>query len=169
MLSFFSQPRKTIFYHLLPTHFLIRTVAMMKMIIVSTLTLSLLCVSSVASIAATAENPRVVVIPLSTSGTTQTLVSASGEWSVAGLTLPAMILHDLIFYVGSLGGNASCGFTMNFVINQTESRTLRQFNMELYESVELHFEAGVHTNDLRFGTMTSGCIRNWSAFGYEAQ
>ncbi len=143
---------------------------MMKKITISTLTLIFLFVSN--NFAAE-EKIRVAVIPLLGDRTVvqeaQIPVSASGEWSNAGMSLPSMILHDLIFYVDSLGDQSNCRFSMGFAIDQFSSRTIRRFDLGLYESVELHFGAGVNTSDLRFGTISSGgsaCIRNYAAFGF---
>ena len=61
---------------------------------------------------------------------------------------------------------------MGYVIDNNVSRTLRRFDIGLGESVALHFEAGVHTSDLRFGTISSGrepCTRHWIAFEFEAR
>jgi len=97
-------------------------------------------------------------------------IAASGEWDFAGMIIsPRMILHDLIFYVES--DNAPpCQFTMNYVLSQIESRTIREFSLYLGQSVELHFGAGIDTSNLRFGTIGGGtCVRHWMATGFAVQ
>lgn len=119
---------------------------------------------------ALAQENKVVVIPLSTTempkATPETLVSASGEWTVAGLIIPSMIIKDLIFYVQS--SSSVCQFSMNYVINNIQSRTIRRFSLSTGGSVQISFGAGVNSSDLRFGTISGSggtCIRNWAAFG----
>ena len=114
---------------------------------------------------------QVVVIPLTETvmpaAASETLVSASGEWTAAGMTLPLMILKDLYFYVAS-DTSPPCQFSMNYVIDQFTSRTIRRFSLGTDGSVQVNFESGVNTSDLRFGTIGGGtCVRHWAAFGYQ--
>lgn len=97
-----------------------------------------------------------------------TPIAVSGEWTAAGLSIPQMIVHDLIFYVDS-DTSPPCSFSMNFVIDQFTSRTIGRWDLAVTESVELHFEAGIDTSNLRFGTIGSGtCVRHWAAMGFAA-
>ena len=92
-------------------------------------------------------------------------IAASGQWTSAGMTLPRMILHNLIFYVNS-DTNPPCSFTMNFVLSQSTSRTTRRFDLAVGDSTQVRFEAGIDTRDLRFGTIGGGtCVRHWMALG----
>lgn len=104
-------------------------------------------------------------------GAGNALIAMSGEWTSAGLSIPRMILHDLTFYVAS-DTSPPCAFSMSFVLSQTSSRTFRRFNLDVTESVEIHFEAGIDTSNLRFGTIVSPgggtCVRNWVATGFAA-
>lgn len=140
----------------------------MKNFIVFVVALSLLGTSFIGF---AQEQPRVVVIPLTETvmpaATPETIVSASGEWSAAGLALPPMILKDLYFYVES-DTSPPCEFSMNYVIDQSTSRTIRRFSLNTAGSVQVNFESGVNTSDLRFGTIGGGtCVRHWAAFGYQ--
>jgi len=96
-------------------------------------------------------------------------VSASGEWLAAGQTgIPSNILiHDLFFYVDSLS-SATCSFSMRYVIDNTSSRTIRRWDLAVDETAELHFEAGILSSQLRFGTFgSSTCTRHWMVLGFE--
>lgn len=66
---------------------------------------------------------------------------------------------------------AICEFTINYVIDQFDSRTLKRVELQPYESLALHFLAGVDTEQLRFGTVGTvsdpgNCVRNWAVFGF---
>jgi hypothetical protein len=131
------------------------------------------------ALAAPAEKEVVVInapsepVPVTVEGQPRTPISASGEWQGAGLPLPAStIVHDFIFYAESLGDQPSCRFAMDFVIDNTNSRRLRRFDLAPTESVELHYEAGVDTDDLRFGTVmdagtSTPCVIHWALFGFD--
>lgn len=99
-------------------------------------------------------------------------IAESGEWQGAGLHLPPMIVHDLIFYNSNY---SECRFSMNFVLGQFSSRTLKRVTLEIYESVEFHYEAGIDSENLRFGTITpvngdpNACIIHWAAMGFDAE
>ena len=102
--------------------------------------------------------------------------SASGEWESAGLSgMPPMIAHDLIFFYdvdNTTNPPNTCRFTIHYVTGQFSSRVLHRVELEHNESVEFHYQAGIDTEDLRFGTITPGdgtgnCVRNWAVFGYE--
>ncbi len=122
--------------------------------------------------AAAQNNNKVVVIPLSSTempkATPETIMSASGTWSNAGLSgIPSMIIKDLIVYADSVP-SPPCRFSMSYVINNISSRTLRRFSLFEDQSVQVSFGAGVNSRDLRFGTISSGggaCVRNWAVFG----
>ncbi len=141
----------------------------MKKLIISGLTLCLIILS--VPTLAKSEN-SVVVIPLSTTplpvATTDTIVSASGQWTFGGQTgIPSLIIKDLIFYVES-DSNPPCEFSMNYVIDQIQSRTIRRFSLLAGQSVQISFGAGVNSADLRFGTIGLGtCVRNWAVFGLQ--
>ena len=141
----------------------------MKTIIICAVTLSLI----VLSLPIMAQNQnKVVVVPLSTTAmpdeTPDTIVSASGEWTFGGQTgIPSMIIKDLIFYVNS-DNLPPCEFSMNYVINNIQSRTIQQFSLSVGQSVQISLGAGVNSSDLRFGTIGGGtCVRHWAAFGLE--
>ena len=152
--------------------------------------------SSVAMAKGTDDNPAVVVIdqsgssndvdayitndefssvPVTIQGnvvTTQRVpIAESGTWQGAGLHIPTMILHDLIFYIEADNGNQVCSFTMSFVIDQTTQRRLYTRTLTVDESVEFHYEAGIDTSHLRFGTVGSGtaCEVNWAAMGFAVE
>ncbi|MEZ4334970.1 MAG: hypothetical protein R3F35_24695 [Myxococcota bacterium] len=93
-------------------------------------------------------------------------IAFSGEWAASGLVFPSMIAHDIIFYAANDNGNANCQFSMNFVINQITSRTIRRFTLVEGGSVELHYEAGIDTSHLRFGTIGSACLRHYVVMGF---
>ena len=97
-------------------------------------------------------------------------IAVSGEWDFAGMTiLPRMILHDIVFYVSS-DDSPPCVFTMNYVIDTVQSRTIRQFSLSVDQSAELHFEAGIDSDNLRFGTIGGGtCVRHWLAMGFAVE
>jgi hypothetical protein len=93
-------------------------------------------------------------------------IAVSGAWTSAGLAIPPMIVHDIIFYVENDNGNATCQFSMNFVIDNVSSRTLRRFTLVEGGSIELHYEAGIDATHLRFGTIGSACLRNYVFMGF---
>ena len=94
-----------------------------------------------------------------------TPITQSGTWTRGGFNISRMILHDLIFFVDS-DTNPPCSFSVNFVLSEVSSRTIRRFDLAVGASAQLHFEAGIDTNDLRFGTIGLGtCVRNWAAMG----
>lgn len=96
-----------------------------------------------------------------------TPIAASGVWTSAGLVIsPRMILHDLVFNVDS-DTSPPCDFAMSYVLDQINSRTFRRFSLGTSGSVELHYEAGIDTANLRFGTIGGGaCVRHWVAMGF---
>jgi hypothetical protein len=98
-------------------------------------------------------------------------IAMSGTWQGSGLTIPSMILHDLIFYIEADNGNLDCSFTMSFVINQTTARRLYTRTLTVDNGVEFHYEAGIDTSHLRFGTVGSGtaCDVNWAAMGFAVE
>jgi hypothetical protein len=103
-----------------------------------------------------------------TAAVDRTPIAVSGVWTSAGLAIfpSTMIIHDLIFFVNS-DTSPPCQFTMNYVIDNTLSRTIRQFSLFIGQSAELHFEAGIQARELRFGTIGGGtCVRNWLAMGF---
>ena len=111
-------------------------------------------------------------VPVTVEGTVTTAdrvpIAASGVWTFAGLSLPSMILHDLtIYYDQEVGEPATCTFFMNFVIDQFNSRPFNRVTLDTFESVEFHYEAGIDTSNLRFGTgFGTTCTRNWTAMGF---
>lgn len=109
-----------------------------------------------------------VVVQGSVATTQRVPVAASGNWIQAGLSLPSMILHDLIiYYDAEVGEPTTCTAFINFVIDQFSSRALHRVTLDQYESVEFHYEAGIDTSNLRFGTgFGATCTRNWAAMGF---
>jgi hypothetical protein len=106
-------------------------------------------------------------------GTTQRLpIAESGTWQGGGLSLPEMIVHDLVFFNTNY---PLCSISINFVIDQFNSRVLNIAAMGLEESVEFHYEAGIDSTNLRFGTVTpvnqdpNACIINWAAMGFAVE
>ena len=98
----------------------------------------------------------------------RTPVTVSGEWTSAGMTISPsnMIVHDLFFYVAS-DTSPPCSFSMNYVLNNIQSRTIKRFDLGTSTSAETHFQAGILASELRFGTIGSGtCVRHWMAVGY---
>lgn len=97
-------------------------------------------------------------------------VSASGEWTAAGLSgIPStLIIHDLFIYANSDSTPDPCEFVMSYVIDNIQSRTIRRWSLQTGETAELHFEAGIAASQLRFGTINSGCVRHWMVLGYNA-
>lgn len=107
--------------------------------------------------------PASSVQPMAAGTTTPIVIS--GEWTAAGLTIPRMIVRDLIFYVSS-DTSPPCSFSMGYVISSTSSRTIRRFDLAVADSVQHRFSAGIDTNNLRFGTIGVGtCLRHWVAMG----
>ena len=53
-------------------------------------------------------------------------VAASGTWQGAGLSIPSMILHDIIFYIEDNLGNPDCRFFMSFTTGQFTSSILHR-------------------------------------------
>jgi len=96
-------------------------------------------------------------------------LTVSGVWTSAGLAISpsTMVVHDLFFYVES--DNAPpCQFTMNYVIDNVQSRTVKRWSLGTGDSAEVHWEAGILASELRFGTIGGGtCVRNWMAVGFE--
>ena len=106
-------------------------------------------------------NPTLVELPVRK--------TVSGEWTAGGLNIrPSnMVVHDLFFYVQS-SSIPLCKFSMNYVIDNVQSRTVRQWSLVTGSSAEVHWEAGILASELRFGTSGgSNCVRNWMAVGFE--
>ncbi len=95
-------------------------------------------------------------------------IAFSGEWVSGGqVGLPSsMIVHDLIFYVANANGNSVCRFSINFVIDNILSRTIREFTLSQSGSAQIRFEAGILASNLRFGTINNPCLRHVTAMGY---
>ena len=98
------------------------------------------------------------------------LISASGTWKGAGLHLPPMVVQDLFFY----NDNADpCRFSVGYVIDNQTSRQFFRREVAPGDTAEFHFEAGIDSRELRFGTITAygedpqGCPLEWVAMGYE--
>lgn len=113
------------------------------------------------------------VVPVTVQGdvtTTQRVpIAASGTWPGAGLTIPSMILHDIIFYVEEDNDNPNCRFFMGFVLDQFTSRTFQRTTLAENESAQFHYEAGIDTSNLRLGTSGGFCDINWVAMGFAVE
>lgn len=119
-----------------------------------------------------AANPLVVEVSNNVDVTTPapTPLTVSFEWDGAGLTIfPSdMTIYDIFFFVKS-DTNPPCDFSMNYVIDNTNSRTIKQFSLSVGGSTEVHFGAGILASELRFGTIGGGtCMRYVMAVGYAA-
>ena len=128
-----------------------------------------------ADVPVTILNDSVNPVPVDVQGgvvTTQRVpIAEFGIWEGAGLSLPRMILHDLIFYIQSNNANPDCSFSMaNYVASRTPSTIfLHQTTLVDFESVEFHYEAGIDTSHLLFGTTGNPCVVNWAAMGFAVE
>lgn len=155
----------------------------MNMVQMLCIGLSALLAFSVGSYAAPKNKPVTVVntesepVPVTIQGDVAAAqrvpITVSGEWDSGGLTLPSMIVHDIIFYVDQVQVAAECQFTMNYVIDVSTSRRIRLVKLAEGESVQIQFAAGIDSADLRFGTTgfcggcpSDYCSRNWAAVGF---